>query len=122
MFFGRSGQHGGVFRARFNGLSGRFALMVPSANALQIGGIVVVATGNVVYVSSLVPAAFPVALDDFAAPAAPVHDKVAEGGPVGRETALAVRGLPATHWVSWASRSGRKPDHAVMRTVFSPRP
>lgn len=60
----------------------------------------VVTAHLVIYVSGLIPAAFAVGLDDFAAPAAPVQDKVSEGGPVGWEAALAIRGLPATHWVS----------------------
>lgn len=82
----------------------------------------VVTAHLVIYVSGLVPATFAVGLDDFAAPSAPVQYEVAESGPVGREAALTIRGLPATHWVSWASRSGRKPDHAEIRTVLSPRP
>lgn len=73
MFLWGTRQDRVLFRAGVSAFTRRLAAVVPSANALEVGWIVIVATGYVINVSGFIPAAFAVGLDHLAAPTAPVE-------------------------------------------------
>ena len=81
-----AGQYGALLCAGLNALTGGFLAMMPAADSPQVGEAVIVAGGDVIYLSRSVPTAFAIALEDFTPSPTAVKSLRSQAFPVAGET------------------------------------